>query len=91
MEKTKIEVMGEKVMAAARRFLPSKIPEAVIEINKDKAGWKVLLEVVEHKVTPPSQDIIGIYEFNVDGNGNVSEYKRVKLRRRSDKEEKEIE
>lgn len=63
-------------------------PASVIETLREDEGWRVSIEVVERKAVPDTADILGIYEVLLDGEGNLSKFKRVKLRKRMDVEEK---
>lgn len=86
----KILELGLKVLEAMRRVLPNKKPEAVIGMEKGKEGWKVLVEVLERKAIPDSQDLLAIYEVTVSTEGNVLSYKQIRRRYRvSIEEEKE--
>ncbi len=54
---------------------------------KANDGWSVSLEVLERKAIPDSMDILGIYEVNLDSEGNFTSFERKKLRKRSDTNE----
>lgn len=87
----KIEELKERVMPIAKKVLGNKTPEAVIGIEKEAKGYRVTLEVLEQKVTPPTQDLVGIYEFSFDAQGDLLGYRQTKLKRRSDTFEEEVE
>lgn len=59
-------------------------PASVIETLREDEGWRVAIEVVERKAVPDTSDILGLYEISLDGEGNLSKFKRVKLRKRMD-------
>lgn len=52
------------------------------EPNDD--GWLVTLEAVEKRSIPDSMDILAIYETKLDADGNVTEFNRIKMRKRID-------
>lgn len=64
-------------------------PASVIETLREDKGWRVAIEVVERKAVPDTADILGLYEISLDGEGNLFKFKRVKLRKRMDMEEKD--
>jgi len=53
---------------------------------KEEKGWKVTLEMVEKHSIPDQMDILAVYEVFLDDDGNVTEFKRVRLRKRVDTE-----
>ncbi|OGR11538.1 MAG: hypothetical protein A2277_06240 [Desulfobacterales bacterium RIFOXYA12_FULL_46_15] len=60
---------------------------STISAHPDGDGWRVTLEAVEKKSIPDSMDILGIFEVNLDGNGDISEFNRVRMRKRIDMDE----
>lgn len=64
--------------------LLNKEPEGVISVGKEDKGWKVIVEVLERRAVPDTQDILGRYELKLDANGEILDYKQVMLRRRCD-------
>lgn len=84
--KIKIEELNENVLARAKRILANKVPESVAGVEKTKTGWKVLVEVLERKAVPDSQDLIGIYEMDVGASGRILSYKKIKVKHRTDTE-----
>lgn len=59
-------------------------PASVVETLREDEGWRVAIEVVERKAVPDTADILGLYEISLDSKGNLSKFKRVKLRKRMD-------
>lgn len=84
--KTKIEILGGNVLEKVKQIFPNRTPENVIEVEKENTGWKVLVEVLERKAVPDSQDLIGIYEVILGARGEILGYKRTKVRHRTDTE-----
>ncbi|MBU1344130.1 MAG: gas vesicle protein [Proteobacteria bacterium] len=61
--------------------------ESTISAQPDGDGWRVTLEALEKKSIPDSMDILGIFEVNLDADGNISEFNRVRMRKRIDMDE----
>lgn len=57
---------------------------STVSVRKDKPGWCVLLEVVEKKSMPDSQDILATYELLLDDGGGMLNFSRIGMRRRND-------
>lgn len=49
-------------------------------------GWLVTLEMLERRMVPETQDVLGVYEVELK-NGRVARYERRRVRRRVDVEE----
>jgi len=68
----------------AEALLRKKI-EGVTGITKEEDEWRAFVEVLERKAIPDTQDMLGVYEFSLDDKGDLIGYRRVELRRRSDR------
>jgi hypothetical protein len=68
----------------AEGLLKKKV-EGVIGMTKEDDEWRVFVEVLERKAVPDTQDILGVYELSLDDKGDLTGYRRVELRRRSDR------
>lgn len=75
--------IGKKSLDITKELL-KKEPEGVISIAKEDKGWKVIVEVLERRAVPDTQDILGRYELKLDADGEILDYKQVMLRRRAD-------
>jgi len=64
--------------------LVKKQPLSVIGINKEGENWEALVEVLERRAVPDTQNLIGIYKITLDKGNNVVGYKRVEVRRKCD-------
>lgn len=67
------------VIAEARDQLEELLgrpTDAVISVERSEDGWRLCIEVVELERIPASTSILGIYEVQVDGDGNLLEYAR---------------
>ena len=59
----------------------------VTAVTRTEAGWRVNLELIERKAVPDTQDVLGVYEVDLDEAGQVTGYTRMRVRRRTDIEE----
>lgn len=55
-----------------------------IGAKKKDGSWVVTIQVMEKKSIPDGMDVLGIYEVETDQEGNILNYKRKEIRRRSD-------
>ena len=62
--------------------------EGVSGIRKDDDGWVVLVDVLELERTPATTDVLALYEVTMDGDGEVSGYRRVRRYLRSQVEDR---
>ena len=56
---------------------------------RDPDGWLVSMEVVEKHSLPDGMDVLATYETKLDPDGNMLEFKRVRMRKRIDTEDLE--
>jgi len=75
--------IGMKARGVIEQLLDKKA-ESVISATKEENEWKVLVEVLERRAVPDSQDLIGRYELRLDENKELLGYERIVLRRRTD-------
>ena len=75
--------IGMKARGVIEELLDKKA-ESVISATKEENEWKVLVEVLERRAVPDSQDLIGRYELRLDENKELLGYDRIVLRRRTD-------
>jgi hypothetical protein len=66
--------------AALRQIteLTGKEPEGVTGVDRGEDGWVVGVEVVEDRRVPSSSDILAIYEIELDMDGELMSYRRVR-------------
>jgi len=74
-----------KIASGLAESLLKKKVEGITGMTKEDDGWSVFVEVLERKAVPDTQDILGVYELSLDGKGDLMGYRRVELRRRSDR------
>jgi len=77
--------LGEKALGIMEGLLDKKA-ESVISVKKEENEWKVLVEVLERRAVPDSQDLLGRYELRLDENKELLGYERIVLRRRTDQD-----
>ena len=58
--------------------LTGKDPEGVTGVTRSEDGWLVTVEVVEDRRIPSSTDILSTYETEIDGDGELLSYRRVR-------------
>jgi hypothetical protein len=60
--------------------------ETVTSLSKKEFGWSVCFEELERKGIPDTMDILGLYEINMNDEGDLISMERKKLRKRGDTE-----
>lgn len=66
----------------------SKMPvNGVTGLSKTEKGWVVSLEALERRAIPDTMDILGLYEVQMDDEGNFLSFERKKLRKRGETKE----
>jgi hypothetical protein len=58
--------------------------DGIIEIEKNDGEWRALVEIIERQSVPDAQDILGRYALELDGNGEITGYRRLDRYRRGD-------
>ena len=58
--------------------------DGVTEITAAEEGWRAVVEVVERRAVPDTQDVIGRYEIELDEDGTIEGYRRIDRYRRGD-------
>lgn len=79
-----IEELSKKALSTLPSLIKKPV-EGVLAVNNEGKEWKVLVEALERKVVPDTQDIMGRYELRFSETGKLLGYKQVMLRRRSDR------
>lgn len=78
-----IKDIGKQAPALIESLLNKKA-EGITSVSREGEEWKVLVEVLERKAVPDTQDILSTYELKLSGNMDLTGYRRVGLRRRGD-------
>lgn len=58
--------------------MTGKESESVTSVSRGEEGWTVGLEVVESRRIPDSTDLLASYEVEMDGDGDLVSYRRVR-------------
>jgi hypothetical protein len=58
--------------------------DGIVEIEKNEGEWRALVEIIERNSVPDTQDILGRYALQLDGNGEITGYRRLDRYRRGD-------
>jgi Gas vesicle synthesis protein GvpO len=58
--------------------LTGKTPESVTGVRRSQDGWVVTVEVIEDRRIPSSTDILATYEAELDNDGELLSYRRVR-------------
>jgi len=62
---------------------------STVRAARGDEGWLVAMEVIEKHSIPDGMDVLATYETKLDSDGNMLEFKRIKMRKRIDMEEPE--
>jgi Gas vesicle synthesis protein GvpO len=65
---------------AARQLLDltGREAEGITGVERTEDGWKVQVEVVELRRIPETTDMLALYELEVDSDGDVQGYRRLR-------------
>lgn len=61
-----------------------KEPEAISSLEETKEGWVLQCDVLEKKAVPSTFDLLKVFEFRLDKNGEITGFKQIKKVRRGD-------
>ncbi|WP_117591556.1 gas vesicle protein GvpO [Haloprofundus halophilus] len=56
-----------------------------VEYDDEAERWRTLVDVVERRSVPDTQDILGVYRIEFDGQGNAVAFERLQRYRRGDR------
>lgn len=59
--------------------------DGVNGIRHDEKEWNAVIDVIERRSVPDTQDILGTYEIHLDDSGSVTGYRRLLRYRRGDR------
>jgi hypothetical protein len=87
----KERVSGPKVAVQARKQLAEITgmeAESVSSLRQDEdGGWTLIVEMLELSRVPSTDDVIGSYEVQLDEDGELIEYRRIRRYPRSKADE----
>jgi hypothetical protein len=78
---------AQEVLSKAHGYIATmsnKSDEGVTSLSKRENGWTVCIEELERKGIPDTMDILGLYEINMNSEGDLLSVERKKLRKRGD-------
>jgi hypothetical protein len=58
--------------------------DGVTGLSRTGEGWSIMIEALERKAIPDTMDVLGLYELQLDDEGNLLGMARKKLRKRGD-------
>lgn len=79
-----------EILEVQKKILPEikellrKEPESIASIEKSGEGWVVQCHVLEKKSVPETYDLLKVFEFKLDKNAKITEFKQIKKIRRGD-------
>jgi Gas vesicle synthesis protein GvpO len=62
--------------AESLQALIARPVEGVVEVNREDDGWLVAVEVLELARVPNTNDVLGVYEVELDPYGGLQGYRR---------------
>ncbi len=71
----------EKVAPQIKKLL-NKEPECISSIEKTNEGWRLECDVLDKKSIPETFDILKVFEFILDKDAKVTNFKQVRKIRR---------
>jgi hypothetical protein len=65
---------------ATREFasLVGQVPDGVSGVEPIDGGWRLSVEVTELERIPPTTSVMASYELDVDGDGRIQGYRRLR-------------
>ncbi|WP_053205550.1 gas vesicle protein [Jiangella muralis] len=69
--------------------LSGRAAEAVTGLERTEDGWRVRVEVLELERIPPSTDVLAEYAVDLDGDGDLTSYQRVRRSTRGSSREED--
>ncbi|WP_416902177.1 gas vesicle protein [Micromonospora echinospora] len=71
---------GQAARQALRQLsgLTGRDPSGVTSVQPNGNGWRVGVELVEDHRIPASTDLLGLYEVDLDADGEVLSFRRVR-------------
>jgi len=58
--------------------LLGRVPEGVVSISREGDGWRLGVDVLELHRVPDTADVLATYEVDLDGDGNLTGYRRAR-------------
>ncbi len=72
--------VSEAAKAALKQImeLTAKAAESVTGVERTEDGWRIGIEVIEDRRIPSSADILATYQADIDDEGELVSYRRVR-------------
>jgi hypothetical protein len=67
-----------RLAARQLQLLTGREVEGTAGLEPADGGWRVLLEVCEVARVPRSTDVVGVYEVEIDADGDIVSYERLR-------------
>ena len=83
-QKASIYKVIDTALAIAEKWI-SKTPGTIVEVKEKNDEWTVLVEVLERKAVPDTQDILGRYQIRLTKDGELIGWTQTMIRRRCDR------
>jgi hypothetical protein len=64
---------------------------SIAAASRSEDGWQLIVEMIERRAVPDTQDLLGTYNIHLDDEGNIVSYERQGIRRRMDLVEELVE
>ncbi|MDD2339697.1 MAG: gas vesicle protein [Methanosarcina sp.] len=71
----------DKAILLIERITRKKV-EGVVSMSREEGILKLLVEILERKSIPDTQDILSIYEMKLNSNMDIIDYSKIGMRRR---------
>jgi gas vesicle protein GvpO len=85
------ELSGLEAVKRVRKDFPELLGrpiEAILGVERDEdENWKIIVQVVELARIPNSTDVLGAYSVTMDGDGELTGYRRIRRYNRSQTDE----
>ena len=79
----KVKEVSEKAKKELKEIIGKKT-EGVPTIRKNEEGWNVQVEILEKEKIPDTESLIGIYELEMNQEGEIEEYKRISVKKKGE-------
>jgi len=78
--------LGDAIDSGMRqlRALSGLETSSVVAATRKDDGWQIIIELIERRAIPDTQDLLGEYEILLDNEGDMISYERRGMRRRMD-------
>jgi len=82
-DRAPIKTIIDSALYVVRNYI-SKEPDTIVSIENLDDRWVAIVEVVERKAIPDTQDIMGRYEITLGPKGDLLGWEQKMVRKRSD-------